>query len=140
MDRKRAKDLFPLLKAYSEGKDIQHFNGTEWADVQYPSFSDNIEHYRIKPEPKYGPYINATQFIADFINHGPFVCFKKDNSAYFSVRVIHPISEGITINVSHSAGVVELNYNELFNKYTWQDGAKCGMIYDQRNLSGNPQS
>ena len=51
MDRKRAKELLPIIEAYAEGKTIQYKTSDEWTDD--PNFSPEWEfQYRIKPEPK----------------------------------------------------------------------------------------
>ena len=50
--REDAKKLLPILKAYSEGKEIQHFNIDKWEDTDFMPFTDHPSYYRIKPEPK----------------------------------------------------------------------------------------
>ena len=54
MDRTEASELWPTMKAYSEGKEIQFFNPAEkcWDTVSCPGFFDAGIDYRIKPEPK----------------------------------------------------------------------------------------
>ena len=53
MNRERAKELLPVIKAFTEGKDIQcrSTDDTQWLDTTIPTFSASIE-YRIKPEPR----------------------------------------------------------------------------------------
>ena len=50
MNRERAKELLPVIKAYSEGKVIQCWSAPNWIDMDYPTFVENSE-YRVKPEP-----------------------------------------------------------------------------------------
>jgi hypothetical protein len=54
MTRERAKELLPIIKAFSEGKIVQYKNfGGEWKDCFYQvdiSFDESSEEYRIKPE------------------------------------------------------------------------------------------
>jgi len=51
MDRKRAKELLPIIQAFADGKTIQYFNirVCDWYDTD-----DCTRHseYRIKPEPR----------------------------------------------------------------------------------------
>ena len=56
MTRETAKKLLPIIKAFSEGKQIQFFGGTIWEDRNTLSFDSDPSRYRIKPEPKYRPF------------------------------------------------------------------------------------
>ena len=56
MNRKLAKKLWPILKAYAEGRKIQckAFGNGAWVDETHISktgFSEYFE-YRVKPEPR----------------------------------------------------------------------------------------
>ena len=53
MNRERAKELLPIIRAFAEGKDIQSrlYVDKGWADISEPSFPDYLQ-YRIKPEPR----------------------------------------------------------------------------------------
>lgn len=52
MTKEQAKQLLPLIQAYSEGKIIQIYeDGKKWTDLNSPNFDGVPEHYRIKPEP-----------------------------------------------------------------------------------------
>lgn len=52
MDRKSAAKLWPLIKAYSEGADIEYQDSpsVEWQKAPYPSFGCKPERYRIAPK------------------------------------------------------------------------------------------
>lgn len=54
MDRKTAKELLPVIKAYAEGKVIQmkSSNLNKWEDAVSPAFTLPTNNYRIKPEPR----------------------------------------------------------------------------------------
>lgn len=69
MDRNQAKEFYPFLQAFAEGRAIecrtkpsalskswQDMN--EWIEMKEIEFCKNIE-YRIKPELKYRPFKNA---------------------------------------------------------------------------------
>lgn len=70
MDRNQAKEFYPILQAYAEGKVIEcrtkpsTVKGTDvpndWTEMKEIGYWDNIE-YRIKPEPKYRPFKNAEE-------------------------------------------------------------------------------
>ena len=56
MDRKRAKELLPIIQAYAEGKDIQYrITDGDWNDdPDFDPFAQGFAclKYRIKPEPR----------------------------------------------------------------------------------------
>lgn len=62
MDRNQAKELLPIIKAFSEEKTIQSRcikgDTSLWYDDEDPSFDNDFE-YRIKPESKYRPFKDA---------------------------------------------------------------------------------
>lgn len=58
MTKERAKQILPLIQAYSEGKQIQlNDKSYGWTDISDPNFdAANVETYRIKPEFVYRKY------------------------------------------------------------------------------------
>jgi len=52
MDRKRAAKIWPIIKAFSEGEDVEYRDilSVEWQKCSYPSFDCNPECYRIAPK------------------------------------------------------------------------------------------
>lgn len=75
MDRKQAKEMLPILVAFTEGKTIQSRcvkgDTSLWYDDEDPSFDGDFE-YRIKPEPKFRPFANAEECWAEMLKHQPF--------------------------------------------------------------------
>ena len=67
MTKEEARHLLPVIKAYSEGKAIQHKvydmkDGTsEWEDLKKNDEWNWRGEYRIKPEPKYRPFKDAEE-------------------------------------------------------------------------------
>ena len=70
--REDAKKLLPIMKAFSEGKQIQHFNIDKWEDTDFMPFTDHPSYYRIKPEPKYRPFKNSQECWEEMQKHQPF--------------------------------------------------------------------
>jgi hypothetical protein len=64
MTREEAKELLPIIKAYSEGKTIEYSNCfyESWETNNDISFTGKPDTYRIKPEPKYRPFKDAKEF------------------------------------------------------------------------------
>ena len=70
--REDVKKLLPIMKAFSEGKQIQHFNINKWEDTDFMPFTDHPSYYRIKPEPKYRPFKNSQECWEEMQKHQPF--------------------------------------------------------------------
>jgi hypothetical protein len=48
MTRIDAKKFLPLIKAFVEDKNIEVYNGNDWFICNNPSFTGDINNYRIK--------------------------------------------------------------------------------------------
>lgn len=70
MTPEQAKDLLPIIKAYSKGKQIQIYCAGNWVSINNPSFVEDVL-YRIKPDPivvKYRRYLckrTETRYYVD---------------------------------------------------------------------------
>lgn len=74
IDRQRTKELLPIIQAFAEGKTIEsrYIRGNEpFSDSTNPSFSGDFE-YRIKPEPKYRPFVDKEECWQEMLKHQPF--------------------------------------------------------------------
>ena len=112
MNRKKAADLLPFVKAYAEGKTIQSrcIKGDEslFYDDEDPSFDGDFE-YRIKPEPKYRPFKDE-ECWQEMLKHQPFGWVKTD-SGY---EPIWHVNEGD-------------DFNATFKYSTFADGTPFGV-------------
>lgn len=53
MNKDNAKDYLPLVQALADGKVVQYkWADGKWRDGEELSFESELEHYRIKPEPR----------------------------------------------------------------------------------------
>ena len=87
MDRNQAKEFYPILQAFAEGKTIEtrrkpttDNNGVTkdgwyefncWTEMKELEYLVNVE-YRIKPEPKCRPFKDAEECWAEMEKHQPF--------------------------------------------------------------------
>ena len=81
MTREEAKEFYPILQAYAEGKVIEcrtkpsamkcADTPNDWTEMKAIEFWSNIE-YRIKPESKYRPFESAQECIEEMRKHEPF--------------------------------------------------------------------
>ena len=72
MEREEIKVYFPYLKAFAEGKEIQCDVSGEWRDTEVISLSIGVEHYRIKPAPKYRPFKTKEECWIEMHKHPDF--------------------------------------------------------------------
>lgn len=88
MNRNTAKQLLPIIQAFSEGEPVQSrcIKGDKslWYDDEDPSFDDDFE-YRIKPETKYRPFKDAEECWAEMLKHHPFGWVKDKEIPKFLV-------------------------------------------------------
>lgn len=77
MNRQQAKELLPIIQAYAEGKTIQvkasdnlwyEYNGNN----NKLKFDSDPQNYRIKPEPKYRPFVDKEECWQEMLKHQPF--------------------------------------------------------------------
>lgn len=85
--RENAKKLLPIIKAYSEGKEIEFLNlGSKWKLLTDPDFDGEPFQYRIKSEPKYRPFKDVEECFNEMGKHQPFGYMKyKDRNSYFPI-------------------------------------------------------
>ena len=134
MDRNQAKEFYPILQAYAEGKVIEcrtkqsSVKGTDipnkWTEMKNVNFWGNIE-YRIKPEPTYRPFRNAEECWKEMEKHQPFGWVKDRNGSKFIIE-----------NVD-SRGFVEVydegmcTFKEVFENRTFVDGTPFGVKVEE---------
>ena len=130
MDREQAKALWPIIKAYAEGKQIEikpKVKGSYWDileedDMQYIDFKKCD--LRIKPEPEYRPFKDAEECFEEMKKHQPFAWIKdKQQHEYFNM-----ISICINAATTFQYNEVEYyDYQRLINEYTFADGTPFGV-------------
>ena len=133
MTRKEAKDFYPILQAFAEGKVIEcrtkpsSLKGSDtpngWTEMKDFEFWNNIE-YRIKPEPKYRPFVNAEECWQEMQKHQPFGWLKDKiwNKYDMIVRVSN---SGILFNGSNLEDITAFDY--AFEKASFADGTPFGV-------------
>lgn len=135
MDRNQAKEFYPIMQAYAEGKVIEcrtkpsFIEGTDvpndWTEMKEIEFWNNIE-YRIKPdskaEAKYRPFANAEECWNEMQKHQPFGWVKDNETQSFFVCKAFG-------NLLFFIGIEDkpYNYNEVLRDYTFADGTPFGI-------------
>lgn len=135
MNRNQAKEFYPIMKAFAEGKAIECRTKpsvvecsdipNDWTEMKEIEFWKNTE-YRIKPEPKYRPFKDAEECWQEMLKHQPFgwVKSKEDESRALITLIIS--ERDIFIN-----SIGGLTMYELMEKFTFADGAVFGILEEE---------
>lgn len=125
MNRKTAKDLLPIIKAFSEGKCVETKTSSGWISIENMGFVGNPLQYRIKPEPKYRPFKDAKECLKEMLKHQPFgwVKCKEDGSLGLINLIIS--EENIFING------IGCNSERTMRGYTFADGTPFGVKLEE---------
>ena len=130
MDRNQAKEFYPILQAFAEGKVIEFKTkpGTistsipkEWTEMEEIRFWSNVE-YRIKPEPKYRPFKDAEECWQEMLKHQPFGWIKGKEDEYHTF--ITTVDNNDAMSLSGNSG---WSFIGIMNNYTFADGTPFGM-------------
>ena len=128
MDRNQAKEFYPILQAYAEGRVIEcrtkpsalsksWRSMNEWTEIKDITYWNYIE-YRIKPdskaEAKYRPFKDAEECWQEMLKHQPFGWVKTD-SGY---EPIWHVNEGD-------------DFNATFKYSTFADGTPFGVKVEE---------
>lgn len=134
MDRNQAKEFYPILQAFAEGKVIETRTDpstlkrkdtpNDWTEMKEIGYWNNTE-YRIKPEPTYRPFKDAEECWQEMQKHQPFGWVKDRNGSKFVIENVY------------SRGFVEVydegtsNFNEVFEFCTFVDGTPFGVKVEE---------
>ena len=141
MDRNQAKEFYPILQAFAEGKTIETrrkptadnngvtkdgwFEFNDWTEMKELEYWVNVD-YRIKPEPKYRPFNNAEECWEEMMKHQPFgwVKLKDTESGYYLLK-------GIASQVVIGFNENPFSYKKVFEDYTFADGTPFGVKVEE---------
>lgn len=130
MTREEANKALPTLQAFAEGKVIQMLDDRSiWTDltereglpIETLGESPNI--FRIKPAPKYRPFVNAEECWQEMQKHQPFgwLKLKCEDTAYGMLTLIK--DKGAAVGIDDTP----FSYRYLFYNYTFADRQPFGI-------------
>ena len=135
MDRNQAKEFYPILQAYAEGKVIECrtkpscVKGTDvpngWTETKKVDFWGNIE-YRIKPEPTYRPFKDAEECWNEMEKHQPFGWVKSKEDGSRSLITLIISEENIDINC-----IGGFTLDKIMKRFTFADGTVFGILEEE---------
>ena len=129
MDRNQAKEFYPVLQAFAEGKIIETrrkpsaVKGTyipnDWTEMKEIEFWNNTE-YRVKPEPKYRPFANTEECWQEMQKHKPFGWVKS--TLFKDLSLVKRVT---TLYVEINRDIID--YKDALDKFTFADGTNFGV-------------
>ena len=133
MNRKQAKEFYPILQAYAEGRVIEcrtkpsAVKGTcipnDWTEMKEIEFWNNIE-YRVKSEPKYRPFKDAEECWQEMLKHQPFAWVKSTLFKDFDL-----VQRVTTLYVEINRDIID--YKDALEKFTFADGTNFGVKVEE---------
>lgn len=135
MDRNQAKEFFPIMQAYAEGKVIEcrtkpsAVEGidipNDWAEMKEIEYWNNVE-YRIKPEVKFRPFANAEECWQEMLKHQPFGWIKSKEDGSLSLITLIISEENIDINC-----IGGFTLDKIMKRFTFADGTVFGILEEE---------
>ena len=134
MNRNQAKEFYPILQAFAEGRVIEcrtkpsTIEGTDvpndWTEMKEIEYWNNTE-YRIKPEPIYRPFKDAEECWMEMLRHEPFgwIKGKVDGLLYLITAIVSK-------NDIRVDGVF-LSLDCIEESYTFADGTPFGVKVEE---------
>ena len=136
MDRNQAKEFYPFLQAFAEGKAIEcrtkpsalskSWQGmNDWIEMKEIEYWNNIE-YRIKQqsEAKYRPFKDEEECWAEMQKHQPFGWVKTKDKG------IRLCMSGL--NQKSAFTQVGYKYDEAFDEFIFADGTSFGVKVEEQ--------
>ena len=130
MTREEAKEFYPILQAFAEGRVIEcrtkpsSLKGSDtpngWTEMKGFEFWNNTE-YRIKPAPKYRPFKNVKECWKEMQKHQPtgWIKGKSDGLLYLITAIVSKMD--ISVNGTF------LSLDCIEESYTFADGTPFGI-------------
>ena len=129
MDRNQAKEFYPVLQAFAEGKIIETrrkpsaVKGTDipndWTEMKEIEFWNNTE-YRVKSEPKFRPFKNAEECWQEMMKHHPFGWVKS--TLFKDLALVERVT---TLYIEINRDIID--YKDALEKFTFADDTNFGV-------------
>ena len=129
MNRNQAKEFYPFLQAFAEGRVIEcrtkpsTIKGSDipndWTEMKEIEFWNNTE-YRVKPEPTYRPFKNGEECWQEMQKYQPFGWVKSTLFKDFDL-----VQRVTTLYVEINREIID--YKDALDKFTFADGTNFGV-------------
>ena len=132
MNRKEAKEFYPFLQAFAEGRVIEcrtkpsavkgKYIPNDWTEMKEIEFWNNTE-YRIKSEPKYRPFKNAEECWQEMQKHQPFGWIKCEEGCF---NIVYVTDEYVGLADPDGSSILLASKNS-YQDNTFADGVPFGV-------------
>ena len=129
MDRNQAKEFYPIMQAFAEGRVIEcrtkpsFIEGSDvpndWTEMKEIEFWNNIQ-YRVKPESKFRPFKDAEECWKEMQKHQPFGWVKS--TLFKDLALVKRVT---TLYVEINRDIID--YKDALEKFTFADGTNFGV-------------
>lgn len=134
MDRNQAKEFYPILQAFAEGKVIETRTDpnvvgkgledmNDWTEMNEIEHWNNIQ-YRVKPEPTYRPFKDAEECWAEMLKHESFGWVKS--ILFKDLALVQRVT---TLYVEINRDIID--YKDTLEKFTFADGTPFGVKVEE---------
>lgn len=138
MDRNQAKEFYPFLQAFADGKAIEcrtkpsAVKGTsvpnDWTEINEIGYWDDIE-YRVKQEPKYRPFKDGKECWQEMQKHQPIGWITSQDGEVKSLIILID-NEGLVIGDRKNGVIGFVTATDLF-KIKFADGTPFGVKVEE---------
>ena len=139
MTKEEARNFYPILQAFAEGKVIEARTDPstlkrkdtpkDWTEMKEIEYWNNTE-YRIKPdskaEAKYRPFANVEECWTEMKKHQPFGWVRDKKDGYYVL--ITAVDNGDYMSLSGNSG---WSFYSLMKDYTFADGIPFGVKVEE---------
>ena len=130
MRKDEAAKLLPIIKAFSEGKEVQYKANGRWYLAEDIAFFGGGQEFRIKPEPTYRPFKDAEECWQEMLKHQPFGWIISTNTERSKMIDVFDGSEDATdLPISINGSWWKLA--QVFENFTFTDGTPFGMKVEE---------
>ena len=128
MTREEAKELLPVIKAFTEGKKIEtRYDIYDWTETEVLHLESKNE-YRIKPEQKYRPFKSQEECWNEMLKHQPFsFVASKDSIDYSGICRVFKDEKGISRITFTSNPYSDWDMEIAFYRINFADGTPFGI-------------
>ena len=122
MTPERAKELLPIITAYSNGEPVEYWTGVKWIKKSIDAGWVDEQKYRIKPEPKLVPFT--------FEDRQYFKNLWVKSKEHDTLNSLVQISKDDVL-MTYGVKNIRVTYSQLLKNYEFEDNSPCGKYINE---------
>ena len=130
MRKDETAKLLPIMKAFSEGKEVQYKANGRWYLAEDIAFFGGGQEFRIKPEPTYRPFKDAKECWQEMLKHQPFGWITNTDIGRSQMIDTFDSFEDDNDRPIHS-NESWWKLSQVFEKFTFADGTPFGIKVEE---------